>query len=144
MNLITLVQRTRALLNDVNSTLFQESDIRSYVNEGIDRIQMVIPELHGIKHLSKNEDVPMRLPSRYHHLLVLYAVSRCSSIEQRHYEASLNMNEFETKLDQLLHEVNCGETEIQDEWGNGIYKGGKAHYVEDAYSNRQKSKKRWC
>lgn len=114
MDRLALVQRVRALTRDFSNAIFREIDIIDFLNEGIDRISQVIPELDGMVHLLSHTDVPILLPSKFHNLLPLYATARCFGQDERHYQSSTFMNEFEVKLSDLKALIETGDIVIID------------------------------
>ena len=133
MNRLLLIQRVRNLTRDLSNSIFREIDIIDYINESIDRIKQVMPEFSGMFYLMGNEDVPSLLPSHYHHLLAVYATSRCFGQDERHYQATNFMNEFETKIDDLKNEINNGQIVITDVQGRPVVTAHTALYVSDNY-----------
>lgn len=134
MQLHELDRRVRSLTRDLIKTIFREQDVYDFINEGIDRVKHQIPELADMKYLvAKQEEVKL-LPKQYHHLLAVYATARCFSQDERHYQATTHMNEFETKLDELRTAIESGEVVIKDEEGEKIETGLGIEYVDlDAY-----------
>lgn len=140
MNKAQLVRRTRSFLNDATAPLFRGQDIDDYMNEGIDRMVQIIPELESVTYLALDEDVPKPIPSAYHHLLAVYAGSRCSSSDQRHYEATQLMNEFETKLDELKDKIDSEEVVLVDEYGDPLFESKGPEYLVDDYFNPRRKR----
>ncbi len=130
MNRLQLVQRVRSMTRDFAESIFRESDIHDWLNESISRFAQVIPEFNGLKFLYSNSDVPALIPLRYRHLLAVYATSRCFGQDERHYQATTYMNEFEVKLDELKTAIENGEIEIVDEDGNVIGRDIPIDYVD--------------
>lgn len=114
MNRLNLMDRVRSLTRDFAKTIFLEIDVIGYLNEGVDRIKQVIPELKGMVSLDTNDQVPTFLPSHYHYLISLYSASRCFGQDERHYQATNFMNEFEQKLNELKTSIENGQTIIID------------------------------
>ncbi len=114
MNRLALIQRVRSLTRDLSNAIFREIDITDYLNEGIDRVKQVIPEFETMEYLITSTDEPTMLPKAYHHILAVYSASRCFGQDERHYQASTFMNEFETKLDELKMNIESGRYEIID------------------------------
>lgn len=115
MRRIDIVARVRAVTRDFSNSIFREQDVTDFVNEGIDRFRQIIPELATLQYLLSNEDEPKLLPLQYHHLLSVYASSRCFGQDERHYQATTLMNEFETKLEELKAGIEGGQVVIKDE-----------------------------
>lgn len=134
MNRLQLIQRVRSITRDLSNAIFREVDIVDYINEGIDRMRMVVPEFETLSYLELNTEEPTMIPSHYHHLLAIYSASRCFGQDERHYQASTYMNEFETKLDQLNADIESGRIIIKDpETGVPIVKINSTDYVVDNY-----------
>ena len=137
MNRLELVKRTRKNLSDEQNTLFTHDDIVSYINEAIERVIQVIPELAPMEILHTDGDAPEYFPKPYHHLLSVYATARCSSKDQRHYEAGTLMNEFETKLQALQLKISNGDIELVDDFGLPLDEDVKnREYVVNKYFHR--------
>lgn len=134
MKRLDIVKRVRALTRDFSNSIFREEDIVAFINEGIERFQQIVPELENLPYLNDNEDVPTMIPTRYHHLLAVYSTSRCFGQDERHYQASTYMNEFEQKLDELKAKIEGGEVEIIDpETGLPIVVENEPDYVKNNY-----------
>lgn len=131
MKLLELIRRVRTNTRDLTNSIFREQDIIDFINEGIERFQQIIPEFKGItKLIDKNETVKL-IPKEYHHLLAVYSTSRCFAQDERHYQATTLMNEFEIKLDKLKEDIDNGIIEIVDEDGNPIEsKNNEVDYVD--------------
>lgn len=132
MNRLDLSKRVRSLTRDFSNAIFREQDIIDYINEGIDRIKQVIVEFEKMPYLLDNADIPTMLPGRYHHLLSLYSASRCFGQDERHYQASNFMNEFETKMDELRIGIEEGKIKIIDPDTNEVI---EATYEPDYVTN---------
>lgn len=141
MNRLDLIARVRSLTRDLSNAIFREIDIISYINEGIERVQQVVPELSQMTPLNSNDDVPSMLPKHYHHLLAVYSASRCFGQDERHYQASTLMNEFEIKLEKLNSDIENGSIVIVDpDTGAPIDKLNVIDHVRDVYfTNRRGS-----
>lgn len=124
-----IIQRVRALTRDFSNSIFREQDIIDFINEGIDRFK-IISELKSMTHLLTNLQEPTLLPSEYHYLLAIYATSRCFGQDERHYQASTHMNEFEVKMDELKTAIANGEIIIVDDSGNAIEVDVDVDYVD--------------
>lgn len=114
MNRLELISRVRANTRDFSNSIFREQDIIDYINEGINRIKQIVPELSGMVLLTTNTQSPIMLPDMYHHLLSVYASARCYAQDERHYQATTLMNEFEVKLDEMHQRVESGQIKIID------------------------------
>ncbi len=130
MNRQQLVQRVRSMTRDFAESIFRANDIYDWINEAISRFAQVIPELSGLEFLHSDKDVPKLIPLRYRHLLAVYAASRCFGQDERHYQASTYMNEFEVKLDELKTAIENGEVVIEDEDGNPVTSDIPVDYVD--------------
>lgn len=114
MTRLDLIQRVRAITRDLSNSIFREQDIVAFINEGIDRFKQYIPELINMGYLYENTAIPQYLPTQYHQLLAVYCCSRCFSQDERHYQATTMMNEFETKLEELKAAIDGGTVIIVD------------------------------
>lgn len=131
MNRLQLIQRVRANTRDFQNATFREQDIIDYINEGIDRFMEVIPELSGLTYLLSNTQIPSLIPSPYHYLLATFSTSRCFFQDDRNYQASTLMNEFEVKLEELKNRVEAGEiTIINPETGLAVTTDNPIDYVD--------------
>ena len=138
MNRTDLTLRVRSLTRDSSGTVFKDTDIHNFLNEGIDRVKQVITEFAKLGYLNESTDSPDMLPVMYHHLLALYSTSRCFGQDERHYQAGNYMNEFESKLQELLTSIEVGDIEIIDpETGLPVESKNKAEYVHDNYFYRK-------
>ena len=129
MDRLKLVQRVRSLTRDFTESIFREQDIIDYINEAIMRVRQVVPELRDMEKLMSNSHKPDLLPEEYHHLLAVYAVARCFSQDERHYQATTYMNEFEVKLEELQSKIEGGEIVIRDEDGRIVRSDTETDYV---------------
>ena len=121
MNRLYLIARVRSLTRDFSNSIFREADIVSFLNEGVERFKQAIPQFRNEVTLENNNSEPLLIPSYYHHILSVYASSRCFSQDERHYQSTTLMNEFETKIDELNQKIQNGEIVIIDpETGNEI------------------------
>ena len=144
MKRLDIVQRVRMLTRDFSNSIFREEDIIAFINEGIERFQQIIPELENLSYLTTNDSVPEMIPLRYHHLLAVYATSRCFGQDERHYQASTFMNEFEQKLDELNAKIQGGEIEIIDPvTGLPIESDNETEYVKNNYYFKNNGTPSW-
>ena len=135
--------RARQLLRDTNRTIFQEAEIQNGINEGIDRVRS-IKELNGMKHLTDANEEPILLPNQYHSLLALFSASRCFFQDEQMQQATMLMNEFESKLFELKTDIENGDTIITDQEGNVVGDGtGSIDYIVDEYFNVSKEEIEW-
>ena len=132
MTLRELIQKVRRYVRDTTGTIFQEHDIIDFINEGINRLKR-IPELKGMKMLTVNQEKVIILPREYHYLISLYASSRCYAQDERHYQATTSMNEFEIKMEELIADISEGKVIIRDAQGNQILDENEMDYVRDVY-----------
>jgi hypothetical protein len=141
MNNQKLQLRVRSLTRDLTSSIFRAIDVQDYLNEGIDRCTQVIPQLEGMPYLSAPSDEPILLPAPYHNLLAVYSASRCFFQDERHYQATTLMNEFESKLDELKGKIDSGEIVIKNADGTDVVVDttNQIDYVEDNYFQKRYS-----
>ena len=130
MNRLKIIQRVRSMTRDFSETIFRKNDIIDYINEGIDRFKQVIPELKSLKRLDSDSQQPILIPEEYRHLLAVYATARCFGQDERHYQSSTYMNEFEVKLEELKIAIENGEVIITDEDGEEISSDIPVDYVD--------------
>lgn len=133
MNRTQLITRVRAFTRDFSNSIFREVDIIDFINEGIDRFKEVVPELSDMNHLTENAHFPLYLPKQYHVLLAIYSAARCFGQDERHYQATTFMNEFETKLEELRNKIENGDIVIIDDQGETISAFATTDYVRDVY-----------
>lgn len=114
MNRIKIVSRVRNLTRDFTNSIFRESDIIDFINEGIERFGQVIPQFVGVLPLTSSTQEPILIPERYQHLLAVYSAARCFFQDERAYQYTTLMNEFETKLNELKIDIENGEVVILD------------------------------
>lgn len=125
-----IITRVRSLTRDFSNSIFRELDIIDFINEGIDRMRQAIPELQGMEYLLTTTQTPTLLPEQYHHLLSVYATARCFGQDERHYQASTHMNEFEVKLEELRTAIENGLITIVDGDGNSVTSDLPIDYVD--------------
>lgn len=133
MNRLELMLRARSLVRDFTNSFFREQDIVNYLNEGIERVMQIIPELKDMTPFSGPTDEVKYLPRQYHHLLAVYCASRLASQDERHFQAGNFMNEFETKLDTLKASLLNGEIEIIDPVTGEPIDSVREEYVVNRY-----------
>lgn len=114
MQRVKLVLRVRSLTRDFSNSIFREIDIVDFINEGINRFKQVIPQFKSIPYLLTPSAEPALIPEAYQHLLAVYAAARCFSQDERHYQATTLMNEFEIKLEEMKGLIESGEIVIID------------------------------
>lgn len=139
MNRGDLIRRVRSLTRDFSNSIFREVDVVDYINEGVNRCKQILPELAGMKELTSNDVSPILLPSEYHSLLSVYSASRCFGQDERHYQASTFMNEFELKMDELKSKVEDGTVVITDANGETVTSTLENDYVVDVYFDKTKT-----
>lgn len=139
MNRGDMIRRVRSYTRDLSGSIFRTIDITDYINEGVDRIRSRIPQLKKMVSLDADNVVPSLLPSEYHYLIPVYASSRCFSQDERHYQASTLMNEFETKLEELFSDINEGVLPILDDAGNVVDTSLPSDYVKQVYFDDSES-----
>lgn len=133
MNQGEIVARVRSMTRDLSNSIFRLIDVNDFINEGIDRCVQVIPQFKGMVYLAGTVDVPKLIPNEYHQLLAVYSASRCFFQDERHYQATNLMNEFEVKLDELKGKIESGEVIIKDETGNPVTTEPILDYVVNNY-----------
>lgn len=133
MKQLDLILRVRSLTRDFSNSIFREQDIVAYINEGIDRMIEVVPEFETLDYLLTSIDEPILIPKQYQHLLALYSASRCFAQDDRAYQASTFMNEFEVKLFEMLGNIQSGQLIIKDVDGNPITIAPPEEYVKNNY-----------
>ena len=123
MNTLTLnelIQKVRRYTRDTTGSLFTQEDIADFCNEGIERMKQVVVVFKDVPLLKSNSDEVIIIPEHYQHLIAVYGASRCFSQDEQQYQASTYMNEFESKMDELLKKITNGEIQIFDKDGNVI------------------------
>ena len=111
MTLKNLIDRVRQYTRDTTGSLFTQDDVIAFINEGIDRTRRY-KHFKNMEHLSSLSDEPKLLPNEYHHLLAIYAASRCFTQDEQHAIAQQFMNEYEYKTQEVELLINEGELEI--------------------------------
>lgn len=140
VNQLELIKRVRQYTRDFSGMTFTDEDVLAFINEGIDRVAEIMPEFAPMLYLSNASQVPDYLPKQYHHLLSVYSASRCYFQDERHYQASNLMNEFEIKLADVQAKIEAGEITIYDPLGNVVDFGtGDTDYVVNTYYEPAKS-----
>ena len=137
-----LIKRVRSLTRDFSNSIFRQEDIVNYINEAIDRFVQTIPEMSTLGYLLVDSTEPLLIPKQYQHLLSVYSASRCFGQDERHYQATSFMNEFENKLDELKIKLEIGEIKlINPVTGLAVVRGSLAtDYVVDNYFYNGRSK----
>ena len=112
MQRLELIRRVRSLTRDFSNSIFREQDIIDFINEGINRFKQMVPEFKGLERLLVQNAEPKLIPEQYQHLLSIYTAARCFSQDERHYQSTTLMNEFEVKLDELKQSIDNGKIVI--------------------------------
>lgn len=133
MNRADLTRRVRSYTRDLTSSIFRSVDITDYINEGIDRFRSYIPKLKGMTWLTSDDSPPILLPDEYHYMLAVYGASRCFAQDERHYQASTLMNEFESKLEELNTLIQDGTVVIKTADGTSVETTIPVDYVTVEY-----------
>lgn len=134
MNQIQLINRSRNLVRDLTNAFFREIDVVNYINEAIERVGQVIPELEAMPVLTAHQDEVQLMPKMYQHLLAVYASARLCTQDERHYQAGTFMNEFEVKLAELYDKITNGDIDIIDPiTGDVIYNRKPFGHVVNEY-----------
>lgn len=130
MNRANLILGVRRLTRDFTNSIFREIDIIEFINEGINRFRQTIPQLKAMKQLTTNTVEVELLPDEYHNLIIMFASSRCYFQDERQYQASILMNEFESKLDELKNAIESGDVIILNTSGVKVEADLNIEYVE--------------
>lgn len=109
-----LIARVRAITRDRTASVFLEADIISFLDEAIDRCKQIIVELADEVYLTTATTAPALIPEKFQHLLAIYASSRCFFQDDRHFQATNLMNEFEVKLNYFKSLIDSGEVFIYE------------------------------
>lgn len=133
MNLIDLVHMTRVYCRDNNTHMFTDSNIKMFLNQGIDRLRQY-KVFSKMPYLEEDDDVVEFLPAQYHYLLALFASSRCYDTDERFYEGLEKRNEFESVFSDLINEIESGNVSITDTEGTSVDEmPNYIDYVVDKY-----------
>lgn len=111
MILKDLITRVRQNTRDTTGSLFPQEDVIAFINEGVDRTRR-IKKLSKMSYLVNLSDEPDYLPQEYHHLLALYATSRCFTQDENAYSAQTFMQEYEFKTSEMEIAIKSGDIEI--------------------------------
>ena len=112
MTLKNLIDRVRQYTRDTTGSLFTQDDVIAFINEGVDRTRRY-KHFKNMEHLSSLSDEPKYLPNEYHHLLAIYAASRCFTQDEQLQLAEQFMNEYEYKTQEVELLINEGELVIE-------------------------------
>ena len=132
MTLEKLTAIARRNLNDKDGSIFTKDDLEYYINEAIDRIRSHTYFRDEVNLLAL-VDEPISIPEQYHHLLAVYASARSFAQDERHYQATTFMNEFEVKFEELLAKIESGEITITDGSGVAVEPDYEDDFVENVY-----------
>lgn len=135
MTLLELINKTKTFIRDKDGNIFERLDIVDFINEGIDRMS-TISELSNIPYLYDDDDEVKLMPLRYHYLLAVYASARCFEIDERFFQGTQKMNEFESKLEELEAAIESGKISIVDEVGDVVQGDIPVDYVIDIYHTK--------
>ena len=131
-----LIDMTRFYTRDSNGFMFSDTNIKLFINQGIDRIKQ-FKLFSGLSHLDSLGDIPQILPQEYHYMLALFSASRLFDNDERFYEATQKRNEFEQLFEEMISEINAGNIIIKDANGDNLdtLDDGETHveYVKDEY-----------
>ena len=87
--------------------------------------------MSGLTPLLAKESSPSLIPDQYQHLLAVYAASRCFAQDERNYQATTLMNEFEVKLEEFNSRIEDGRIIITDPTtGNPVTVATIVDYVD--------------
>lgn len=132
MTLEAIVAKARRHLNDEEGSIFKAVDVEDFINEGIDRFRSSIYFVNEA-YLTTQEQEPVYIPQQYQHLLALFSASRLFAQDERHYQATTFMNEYEVKLEELLTKIESGEITITDSEGTAVTADYEEDYVTNEY-----------
>lgn len=135
LKLSELVNRVRSYTRDTTGTLFSTSDVKSFINEGIDKLSQ-IKQLEGMKQLVNDNDEPNLLPPNYHYSLAMYGASRCFLQDEQHYASQTFMDEFIALYNLIELGIKEGTIVIVDGEGNSIFDDKEFDGVVDVYFRR--------
>jgi len=125
-----LISMVRANARDFTNSIFRETDIILYINEGVDRIRQVIKECKPMIYLATSTQVPIILPEEYHSLLSTFATARCFAQDESLMRSISFMNEFEQKLSELKEDIQSGDVVLLDAEGIEVESTYEPEYVD--------------
>ena len=134
MKLVNLVARVRSYTRDTTGTLFTTSDVKDFINEGIDRLRQ-IKQLEGMKNLTNDLDEPNLLPPQYHYMIAIYSAFRCFAQDEQYTPAQSYADEFEILFKTVELGIQDGRIVIVDEANNEIKNDVDFDSVTDVYFN---------
>ena len=130
MNRTQLISMVRANARDFTNSIFRETDIILYINEGVDRVRQVIKECKPMVYLIAPTQTPIILPEEYHTLLSTFATARCFAQDESLMRSISFMNEFEQKLSELKEDVQSGDVILLDSNGLEVETVYEPEYVD--------------
>ena len=134
MKLVNLVARVRSYTRDTTGTLFTTSDVKDFINEGIDRLRQ-FKQLEGMKNLTNDLDEPNLLPSQYHYMIAIYSAFRCFAQDEQYTPAQSYADEFETLFKIIELGIQDGTIVIIDDDNNEVKNDVDFDSVTDVYFN---------
>lgn len=132
MKLNELVSRVRSYTRDTTGTLFSTSDVKSFINESIDRFRQ-IKQLENMNDLLNDSDEVNLLPKQYHYALAMYGASRCFSQDEQYFPAQSYMDEFSGLFALIELGIKEGSITITDKDGNALTDNKEFDGVKDVY-----------
>ena len=132
MKLVNLVARVRSYTRDTTGTLFTTSDVKDFINEGIDRLRQ-IKQLEGMKNLTNDLDEPNLLPPQYHYMIAIYSAFRCFAQDEQYTPAQSYSDEFETLFRTVELGIQDGRIVIVDEDNNEVKNDVDFDSVKNVY-----------
>lgn len=136
MNLQGLINKVRSFTRDFNGSIFRENDVIDFLYEAIDRVRERVPELDKMVYPPDKQTEIALMPNQYHNLLSIYSASRCMFQDEQDYRAGTLMNEFETKLEEMVGRIADGSITILDPaTGQPIIPAYVEDAVKDVYFN---------
>lgn len=118
MTIEKLISRVQLYTNDKAGSIYSVSDLTIYLEEALDRVRSEYV-FSSIPNYVAETEITI-LPTQYHYLLALYASSRAFAQDERQYESSNSMNEFEVKFEELVGKIGNGEILIVDALGEPV------------------------
>ena len=134
MKLVNLVARVRSYTRDTTGTLFTTSDVKDFINEGIDRLRQ-IKQLEGMKNLTNDLDEPNLLPPQYHYMIAIYSAFRCFAQDEQYTPAQSYADEFETLFKIIELGIQDGTIVIIGDDNNEVKNDIDFDSVTDVYFN---------
>lgn len=96
------ITKTRRYLNDQTESVWTNTDIIDFIDEGMLRLQAEMPEFFYDYTRVEDKNLPINIPNKYKALPCIYAASRCFEQDEKRYEAVQKRNEFEQLLQDML------------------------------------------